>query len=239
MMSKKKSENVENAENTAISEPDNGISETDNTENKPIVDLGADVSPVLEQVANDMSEPSGGVVLDDVNARLDDMEKVVAPDTDKSGAVFDPAIHAVNNEGEPVKTRSGNYRRKRKTSSQEISTSRKAAEYSALAFFQLGMVIFGDEWLPEEKTNEKELIVGAFDDYYIEVEVKDVPPWLGLVIALTGYSTKRFTKPKTKTKLSDIKNWLFKKIKNLRDKVKIPKTTYSQKISATDEISES
>lgn len=224
-MSSKKTEKVEK---NNISEPDTGIS---NANPPAIEDVGTDVKPVLEQVAGDMSKPSGGVNIDEITGRIDAMKK-----TDVRGTIFDATIHSVDDTGEPRLTKTGNYRRKRKSALPEVSTSRKAAEYSALAFFQLGIVIFGDEWMPDEKTNEKGMVVDAFDDYYAEKEIIDIPAWLGLAIALGGYSTKRFVKPETKTKMSSAKSWFVKKVKGLRNKLPKKAAKVVTKYSATDDI---
>lgn len=155
-----------------------------------------DIVATQEQVSKDVSE------------RLQDMAQ-----KDTAGQVFNPDMHAVGKDGEPSITNSGKYRlkKRRKGEISDEETQRKTvADTSAGLFIQVGITFFGDEWEPENK--EFEQLSLAFDNYYKAAGVINVPPSLGLVIAMGGYTLKRVTKPTTKTKLGKIKDAVKNKI---------------------------
>lgn len=209
-MASKKSEKTEKID---ISETNKDSSKTDT------VDTVSDADKLLEQVAADRPEPIDQETID-VTARIDEMQKEVQRQ-DSTGAEFNPDIHATTADGEPSITKGGRFRRRKQSSIEPDDIARqKAAEYSALAFVQLGVVLFGDEWQPivSDKENEKEMITNAFDDYYKEQGVVKIPAWLGLTIALGGFSIRRFSQPVTKSRLQKLKDIIIKKLSFIRSR---------------------
>lgn len=141
---------------------------------------------------------------------------------------FDPAIHAVDAEGNPKKKPNGEYAKKRGRKSsgtvdsalpskranttgnapltgsnghQPGLTSDAAARQFTNAFIGGGVMIFGAEWEPEDAAEPKEL-KAALQDYFDSDGVPDIPAWFGVAIAFGGYSVKRLTKPTIADKLA-------------------------------------
>lgn len=167
--------------------PDVVTSQIPVTESDTVLD---NVIATQEQVSNDVLN------------RLEDMGN-----KDTAGQIFNADIHAVGNDGKPSITSGGKYRlkKKRKEVLTDEDVERKTvAETSAGLFIQLGVVIFGDEWLPEN--NEAEQLVTAFDNYYKSAGIAYIPPSIGLCVAMGGYSLKRIAKPNTKSRLGKVKD---------------------------------
>lgn len=167
-------------------------------------------------------EQASDTILDDVVATQEQVSKEVSErlqdmaQKDTAGQVFNPDIHATGRDGEPSMTSSGKYRlrKRRKDEITDEDTQRKTvADTSAGLFIQVGVAFFGDEWEPENK--EFEQLSLAFDNYYKAAGVAYIPPSLGLVIAMGGYSLKRVSKPTTKTKLGKVKDAMKNKLYKL------------------------
>jgi hypothetical protein len=82
---------------------------------------------------------------------------------------------------------------------------------TAQAVFMLGVVLGGEDWKP--KPEENQMMSGAFADYYRAKGIKDIPPGVLVVIALTSYAGPRLFMPKTKTRLAAAATWVKRKFK--------------------------
>lgn len=151
---------------------------------------------------------------------------------DQIAGMFDPRIHESDENGNPIFRADGKtfkLKRGRKTgvdyASGERSASvrvsgggtladpevakRKAAAATAAALLTgVGVAFFGDEWTPvcDKKAgiDERQNLVSAFDAYFEATGTIDLPPSLGLVIAIAGYSLPRLAAPNTKKKMGGI-----------------------------------
>lgn len=135
---------------------------------------------------------------------------------------FDPTVHAVDAEGNPKKKPDGTYAKKRgrkpgtttasgaagsalppkrapmsanapSTVSAGLSSEAAARQFTN-AFISGGVMIFGADWEPEDKSEPQEL-KKALQDYFDADGVPNIPPWFGVALAFGAYSAKRLTKP--------------------------------------------
>lgn len=150
---------------------------------------------------------------------------------------FDPAIHAVDADGNPKKKPDGTYAKKRGrkpgtmtasaaagsalppklaptsanvplTASAGLSSEAAARQFTN-AFISGGVMIFGADWEPEDKSEPQEL-KNALKDYFDADGVPNIPPWFGVALAFGTYSAKRLTKPTIMEKIGAI----FHKVRN-------------------------
>lgn len=188
---KSKKNNVKENHETTLPDEVSGTTPppTDTQDSDKILD---NVVETQEQVSEQVAE------------RIADMEQ-----KDSAGQIFNADIHATGRDGTPSVTRGGKFRlrkqRKDETTDEDLQRI-SVATTSAGLFVTMGVTLFGDEWLPDEKEKEIEQLVRAFDEYYKAAGVVNIPPSVGLVIALSGYTLKRVTKPITKSKLGKIKD---------------------------------
>lgn len=136
-------------------------------------------------------------------------------ETDSTGTAFDPTKHAINREtGKPSKTKSGKFRAKRGGPS-KINTTESdvggaevcAGVLAANLFMNMGMMMFGDEWQPENE-GEVKAMEGAWTDYLDEKGIDDLPAGVTLAIVMGGYAAKRLSKPKTSSKIIYGMGWI-------------------------------
>lgn len=175
-----------------------------------------DTSEALDNIVVDVSETMVGIAEESV-------EHTQYP------VGFDPDIHAVGSDGNPILTKSGAFRKRRGSKSKDGSKSevnislasvKNAREVSAQAsaslLFTLGVVIGGDEWSPivdkSRKINEPETIKQAFSDYFKATGDVDLPPGLALGVAVIGYALPRLKMPETKSRFSKLKDWVVLKM---------------------------
>lgn len=160
--------------------------------------------------------------------------------SEKTGDVFNPDIHVSRN-GEPVLNKDGSFRKKPGMGSPnakrtlnypggsgapesaeetpELSPQMSlAAESAAAIYINTGVVFFGAEWLPDRETTEKEELVAAFEQYLLAKGITDIPPGLALAITMFGYAAKRFERPQTKTRLTQLAYWAHYQINRFRRK---------------------
>ena len=148
---------------------------------------------------------------------------------------FDPAIHLTGADGKPVKTKTGKFRKKPgrpasngkaastvyKAESAEKSPealkreqAHQTGKFAAGALIQLGVTIGGDEWMPTTvqteggPISEQAGLEYAFGNYFESQGLTDIPPGIALAIAVGGYALPRFTKPKTKSQLGKLKDFI-------------------------------
>lgn len=147
------------------------------------------------------------------------VESTASPDA------FNPLIHATGSDGNGVKTRTGAWRKKRKSKSQEstigapVETGPSKSEVSARAggiaaanlLIVMGIGIGGDEWHPrvDQSTgmDEKRMLETAFGDYFVATGKADLPPGWALAAAIGMYTLPRFYMPKTKQRVSNVWQW--------------------------------
>jgi hypothetical protein len=168
---------------------------------------------------------------------------------DRKGRAFDPNLHDVDENGDPILTTKGtlkmlkagrpkkNIQSKLNTESSapKVATSsglvdqnnyndaRPAGVTSAHMLMTGGVMLFGDEWRPviDEKKgiDERANLEDAFTEYYASRGVKDMPASAVLITAILGYALPRFSKPKTQEKA---KGW-WAKYKLWREKKRLEK----------------
>lgn len=158
-----------------------------------------------------------------------------APTPPQSGEIFDAAIHAVDASGNPVRKSDGTYKRKPgRKKGQSVSVNRvgenggaagvqppnedvaRAAAYQTVsAIFLIGSIIGGDEFAPivnkEMGYNEQQVLVDAWTAFYLQTDMKAIPPWVGVTIATGSYIAIRMTMPKTQTRMQKFWGWLMEK----------------------------
>jgi len=155
---------------------------------------------------------------------------------DAAGVAFDPALHT------GTKLKSGLWRtrknpgtggasvigtpRKKSGASEPISPevqqrseaeaqARAAGIVAAQMTVLIGQTIGGEEWAAKESPyDEKQMLAGAYGDYFVSKNVTDFPPGIALCLALTMYAAPRFTQPVTRSRLSKVKTWIAAKIAN-------------------------
>lgn len=93
------------------------------------------------------------------------------------------------------------------------------ATVTAQMVFLLGQTLGGPEWAPREvietpdgskvKVDERGMMQTAWADYYRAAGIVEIPPWMGLAIALGGYALPRFTMPETKSRYQRAKEAIY------------------------------
>jgi hypothetical protein len=191
-----------------------------------------DISSLAQDFIDDKPQASETVDLeeDETGENLGGPNYEALYGKDSDGIVFDPEIHATNAEGKPSLTPKGRYRKK-KGKGQSSSTIRGAglsslnqeaareeeivrcAKQMTGLFFSIMQlpIVFGEEGAPiideENFINEPALVFNAHKNYFDLKGPVDVPPWLELSLAYTTVAGKRFTMPKTKTKMQKLREW--------------------------------
>ena len=167
-------------------------------------------------------------VSNSIKENADDLEnpKIDPENIDTDGVVFDADLHATDKEGNPSKTKTGKFRKKKGASKVATKDPQKveavvkrkqglimASNLAAGTFINVNCAIFGDEWLPEasEEYNEQEMLVRAFYDYMDAKEIEDFPPSVALAMALGSYSVRRLNKPTTKSRFQRLKETIIGK----------------------------
>lgn len=172
-----------------------------------------------------------------------ELESKYAGMIDAAGETFDPEAHAVDGDGNPKKTKAGNWAKKRgrKSVSENASVGRvggklpeKAPEqiareksfatgrFAAGSLIQLGIMIGGDEWHPikdaQSGIDERAALESAFGEYFAANDMTDFPPGVALAIAVGGYALPRMAAPKTRSRLGKVKDWIAEKYLAFRRK---------------------
>lgn len=151
---------------------------------------------------------------------------------DADGIVFDPDLHATDKAGNPSKTKTGKFRKKKGVSSvaakdakkideaiKDANAVRMTANAASAMLIQSGCMFFGDEWLPQTQPHdEKAMLDNAFHDYFQAKEIKDFPAGVALSIAIFAYAAPRFTQPKTRSRFEQIKDKVTASYLNWRSK---------------------
>ena len=135
---------------------------------------------------------------------------------------FDPLLHAVNPDGTPKRKVDGSYAMKRgrksgaapSTSSpvaaaQEVTINTdEAARQSCNMLINGAVLLFGEQFEPRDKA-EADGLKTSFKNYFDARGVPNVPPEVGLAVALLAYSLPRITHEKTVSRFGQIKLRLF------------------------------
>jgi hypothetical protein len=135
---------------------------------------------------------------------------------------FDPLLHAVNPDGTPKRKVDGSYAMKRgRKSGAAPSTSSaapasvevtintdEAARQSCNMLINGAVLLFGEQFEPRDKA-EAEGLKTSFKNYFDARGVPNVPPEVGLAVALLAYSLPRITHEKTVSRFSTIKLRLY------------------------------
>lgn len=212
MLKKSKKEDEEKAEDTQ-----EGIS-PDISEKPSDIPAGTDKN--LNDLVSDMPQ----VVPDAVQAAQEAEKSEAEQIKDSKGDIFDPAIHAVGEDGKPKLTpKKGQFAKIRLPKDKPVpsgmvsgptpqaitANQRATAIVISGVFIQTGCVIFGDEWQPEktQKYDEKAYLIESTEEYLRVSGMETLPPWLLLVVAYGSYGLKRFTRPQTKTVLQKMGDW--------------------------------
>ena len=131
---------------------------------------------------------------------------------------FDEELHALGKDGKPRYNKDGSYARKRgrkagaqssgsvETPSASVVSTEDAAIQSANLLFNLSVFVGGDEWSPTK--DEAVCVKTGFKNYYDARGIVNIPPELGLVIALGMYALPRLNKPSTREKISSLWVWV-------------------------------
>ena len=145
---------------------------------------------------------------------------------------FDPLLHAVNPDGTPKRKVDGSYAMKRgrksgvpqspssaapAVASQATITPDEAARQSCNMIINGAVLMFGEQWEPRDKDEAKGLQI-SFKNYFEARGVPNVPPEVGLIVAVLAYSLPRITHEKTVSRFQTIKLRAFEIFKAVRGK---------------------
>lgn len=145
-------------------------------------------------------------------------------ETDSAGTVYDPNIHSPNR----TKNTNGTWRRKPGAKNAPIIVApddqrrqgcRKAAEEIVGQFLVLAIAIGGEEWKPIDELNEREGMIGAWEQYFYDHGIVKMPSWIAIVIVTGGYAAIRCTMPKTQERFKKIMEWIQSKRKGSQENV--------------------
>lgn len=145
--------------------------------------------------------------LEQENQTQDAIKKAEKDFSDNKGRKFDPNIHAVDANGQPIMTPTGRFKRKLKlpeaTTSMDtkiVDPLRVEAEKYADMFIVGGMGFVGDEFKPQE--GEREGLVVAWHAVFQKYGIMPIHPALGIVVAHSLYVFRRYEKPRTQSILN-------------------------------------
>ena len=208
----------------------------ENPENQEKIEETQPGQNPLDSIAADLMAKEPGISEHVIEQELEkETERIENAQIDVNGATFDPAQHAQDENGNPIKTASGAFRRKsgRKSGATVTQTATRsqlgnihagktqeppinagavmAAKGATNLLFQMGIMIGGDEWQPviDNNTghNEPAFIEKAFTDYFVANEINDFPPGISLCLAVGICALPRLRMPKTQTRLQKLGAW--------------------------------
>lgn len=149
------------------------------------------------------------------------------------GDLFDPDIHAVDANGQPVKTKTGKFAKKRGRKTGEttkpntgqiaaVQTSKQLGRATAFMIFSSGQALFGEEWKPikdkDRGIDEETTMIDAWSEYYLLTGKKDLPPWAGISVVCCAYALPRLSMPKTQERLSGFRGMIQRWKENRKNK---------------------
>lgn len=144
---------------------------------------------------------------------------------------FDPLLHAVNPDGTPKRKVDGSYALKRgrkagqgagpapmaTASAEPTINTDEAARQSCNMLINGAVLLLGEQWEPRDKDEAKGLHT-SFKNYFDARGVPNVPPEVGLAVAVLAYSLPRITHEKTVSRFATIKIRLWELWKAVRGK---------------------
>jgi hypothetical protein len=216
----------------------------DNTDKKDNTTL-ADISGLASDMIDDMPEVQQHVINSEQH---DELLNEYPELRDREGNSFDPAIHSTNPDGTPKLNSSGKLQKRRVSSKGNLTVPIKTTEEkrnikeearaigSVAASFTISLgLMISDDFLPEfdEKTgvDERLQLQVAYANYFEATGKTDLPPGWALGIVLFTYASKRFVKPKTKSRIDQLKMWIGEKIGAMRGrKAAAPKTDHHSEV---------
>ena len=149
----------------------------------------------------------------------DDVDDV---DDDDGEEEFDPAIHAVDDDGNPVRNKDGTLRKKcgRKPANAPIPASeaeqyRQSATVLVDTLIAAGRMLGGDEWKPETVTDssgqvvidERGNLIDAWATYLESQKVQKMPPWATVLLVTSQYVGNRISRPTTRGRIATLIGW--------------------------------
>jgi len=132
---------------------------------------------------------------------------------------FDPLTHAVNPDGTPKRKVDGSFalKRGRKSGAAPTTSSApaqvaqtptinvdEASRQSCNMLINGAVLLFGEQWAPQDKEEAKGLQI-SFKNYFEARGVPNVPPEVGLAVAVLAYSLPRLTHEKTVSRFTVLK----------------------------------
>lgn len=132
---------------------------------------------------------------------------------------FDPLTHAVNPDGTPKRKVDGSFAMKRGRKSGAVPTTSsapsqveqtptinvdEASRQSCNMLINGAVLLFGEQWAPQDKEEAKGLQI-SFKNYFEARGVPNVPPEIGLAVAVLAYSLPRLTHEKTVSRFTVLK----------------------------------
>ena len=132
---------------------------------------------------------------------------------------FDPLTHAVNPDGTPKRKVDGSFalKRGRKSGAAPTTSSApaqvaetptinvdEASRQSCNMLINGAVLLFGEQWAPQDKEEAKGLQI-SFKNYFEARGVPNVPPEIGLAVAVLAYSLPRLTHEKTVSRFTVLK----------------------------------
>lgn len=167
-------------------------------------------------------------------AEREQIEREYSTLVDKYGRSFDPSIHTTDSDGRPkISGRNGKLCIKPgkgggqsrpgtpgvTTNEPKVKTPElvnpaymEAARATVDTVEALGMMIGGDEWRyihdPDKGIDQRTAGYSVWSRYYEEKGIEDVPPGLAILMWSLAYALPNLVKPKTKSRLEKVKDWI-------------------------------
>ncbi len=213
------------------------MSENTNTEN-PETEISSVQPLNVDSLAGSLAGEQPEVSEHTVAAEMEKQEQRKAQFSDlrdTDGNPFNPEIHVTDSNGDPVTTKNNKLRKRpgRKSdtaqtggkshvsqpgasaqNSGQVQTqqARQSGVHAARMFASVSMMVGGDEFRPmkDEKQGIDEMkgLEEAFGDYFESKEWEDIPPGIALTMVCFSFLAPRFLMPKTKTRVSKMKDWI-------------------------------
>lgn len=151
-------------------------------------------------------------VMADDSLSKEERQDAIRGTKSSNGEAYDPALHSYP----PSETQKGAWKKRRMTKGRkeaEVASNaeyRKAAENAATLYATLNHVALG-EGAEIDKT-ALPLAVDAFEQYYIQRGVQELPLWASMVVGLGSYTYTVASKPKPKKRVKGWWNTLLVKV---------------------------
>lgn len=195
------------------------------------------VDAIAEELVETMPEPQEHAIKAEQEKEklvFDEHLATTSNLVDRLGRSFDPALHTVDGDGNPKINQNGTLRIKRgrgspgaKSTLGEIKrdiSATSAGKTIADSIFALGQLLGGEEWAPmldhERGVDERKSMTDAWSRYADENDWNDIPPGVVVIIVTIGYIAPRLFMPKTKARMSGIREWIGAKYLALKNRGK-------------------